>query len=199
MSEIFMQFDTDGDKKLTIHEFARAFRAFDLPKRDGKKLEMDLAMFKSFDTNGDGFVDVSELEAGLKPKTRKKIEMKLEAGWTFDKEKWDASAARHAKWDMAKVFKNFDTDGDGKLEMREFMRAFRALGLEKRSGEKMEIDQAMFKSFDSNGDGFVTLEEFEANLFPETREKIVEKLDGGWTFDKEKWAASQERHKVGDV
>lgn len=46
------------------------------------------------------------------------------------------------------VFKNFDSDGDGYLSMREFQRAFRALGLKKRSGEKMNVDLAMFNSFD---------------------------------------------------
>lgn len=41
----------------------------------------------------------------------------------------------------------------GKLTMREFQRAFRALGLPKRDGKKMEMDQSMFNSFDTNGDG----------------------------------------------
>ena len=58
----------------------------------------------------------------------------------------------------------------------------------------MKIDEAMFRSFDTNGDGQVTLAEFEANLDPKTRKKIEEKLDGGWTFDKGLWEASQERH-----
>ena len=40
-------------------------------------------MFKSFDTNGDGYVSMEELDANLKPKTRRKIEMALEGGWTF--------------------------------------------------------------------------------------------------------------------
>lgn len=57
-----------------------AFRALGLPKRDGTKLEMDREMFNSFDTSGDGFCDLAELEAGLQPKTRKKIEEKLDAG-----------------------------------------------------------------------------------------------------------------------
>ena len=52
----------------------------------------------------------------------------------------------------------------------------------------------MFKSFDSNGDGFVTLEEFQDNLLPKTRRKIEMKLKEGWTFDKEKWQASLDRH-----
>ena len=36
------------------------------------------------------------------------------------------------------------------MDMREFMRAFRALGLEKRPGEKMLVDAAMFNSFDTS-------------------------------------------------
>ena len=36
---------------------------------------------------------------------------KLDSGWKFDKKRWDASVARHAKWNMAKVFKLFDFDG----------------------------------------------------------------------------------------
>ena len=67
----------------------------------------------------DGVVDLKELEAGLKPKTRRKIEAKLDEGWKFDEAGWQASVARHNRWDMAKVFKQFDTDGDGKLDLYE--------------------------------------------------------------------------------
>ena len=70
MADVFMQFDVDGDGKLTIEEFARAFRALGLQKRSGKKLEMDVAMFKSFDLNNDGFASLLEIEAGLFPKVR---------------------------------------------------------------------------------------------------------------------------------
>ena len=139
-------------------------------------------------------VSLQEFENNLRPKTRAKIEERLNMGWKFDHEKWATSLARHAKWDMSKVFKNFDSDGDGYLSMREFQRAFRALGLKKRTGEKMEVDQAMFNSFDTNGDGVVSLKEFEENLYPATRKKIEEKLDSGWTFDANAWAASQARH-----
>ena len=53
------------------------------------------AVLASLDTNGDGNISLAEFQENLLPKTRKKIEMKLEAGWTFDKEKWEASLARH--------------------------------------------------------------------------------------------------------
>ena len=140
-------------------------------------------------------VALDELDANLKPKTRKKVEMILEGGWKFDKAAWDASVARHNKYNMADVFKGFDLDGDGKLTMKEFYRAFRAMGLEKRTGEKMEVDKKMFDAFDSNGDGFVSLVEFQQNILPKTRKKIEMKLEGGWKFDEVKWAESAERHK----
>ena len=98
-------------------------------------------MFKSFDTNGDGMVSMEELDANLKPKTRRKIVAKLEAGWKFDKAAWDKSVARHKKWDMKEIFAQFDGDGDGKLDIYEIARAFRALGLPKRDGTKMDMDK----------------------------------------------------------
>ena len=152
-------------------------------------------MFKSFDTNGDGYVSMEELDANLKPKTRRKIEMALEGGWKFDKAKWDESVARHNKWNMKEIFGQFDTDGTGKLDIYQIARAFRSMGLPKRDGTKMDMDHAMFKSFDTNGDGFVSMDEFDANLKPKTRKKIEQILEAGWTFDKEKWDASVARHK----
>jgi Ca2+-binding EF-hand superfamily protein len=195
MKQIFAQFDADGDGKLDIYEIARAFRAMGLPKRDGAKMEMDKAMFKSFDTDGDGLVDMDELDAGLKPKTRRKIELLLEGGWTFDKKRWDESVARHKKYNMADVFKDFDVDNDGKLSMEEFQRAFRAMGLPKRDGSKMEVDQKMFESFDEDGDGYISLVEFQSQIQPKTRRKIELKLESGWKFDKAAWDASNERNK----
>merc|ERR1711965_566230 len=100
---------------------------------------------------------------------------------------------------MSKVFKQFDTDGDGVLDMGEFQRGFRALGLKKRDGTKYEVDQEMFNSFDTNGDGKISMEEFEANMKPRTRTKIEELLDAGWNFDATLWAESQERHAHWDM
>merc|ERR1711865_651452 len=199
MKAIFVQFDADGDGKLDIYEIARAFRAFGLPKRDGSKMDVDKAMFKSFDTNGDGFVTMEELDANLKPKTRRKLEMAIEAGWKFDKATWEASIARHKKYDMKVIFAQFDADGDGCLDIYEISRAFRAVGMPKRDGTKMDMDHTTFKSFDTNGDGVISMEEFDKGLKPKTRRKIEVLLEGGWVFDKEKWDASVARHNKYDM
>merc|ERR1719157_544662 len=170
-----------------------------MPKRDGTKMDMDHATFKSFDTNGDGVISMEEFDKGLKPKTRRKIELLLEGGWVFDKEKWEASVARHNKYDIKEIFAQFDADGDGKLDIYEIARAFRAFGLPKRDGSKMDMDHATFKSFDTNGDGVISMEEFDKGLKPKTRRKIEVLLEGGWVFDKEKWDASVARHNKYDM
>merc|ERR1711865_786014 len=122
-------------------------------------------IFKQFDADGDGKLDIYEISRAFRaigmPKTRRKIEVLLEAGWKFDKASWDASVARHNKYNLADIFKGFDRAGEGKIPIQDFYRAFRAMGLPKRDGEKMEMDKKMFESFDSNGDGFVTLVEFQ--------------------------------------
>ena len=195
MPALFAQFDADGDGKLDIYELARAFRAIGLEKRQGGDSDMDKATFKSFDTDKDGYVDMKEIDANMPDKLRAKIEGKIDMGWAFDKEKWEASVKRHKKYDMKKIFAQFDADGDGKLDIYEFARAFRAMGLPKRDGTKMEMDKTMFKSFDTNGDGYVSMEELDKNLKPKTRRKIELALEGGWKFDKAMWDASVARHK----
>ena len=92
---------------------------------------------------------------------------------------------------MAKVFSKFDASGDGYLTMMELMRAFKAIGLKKRDGEKLEMDRKMFAMLDTDGSGMVDLDEFEANLPDEVRAKIVEKLEAGWTFDPSKWSGGR--------
>ena len=152
LTSVFVQFDTDGDGKLDMGEFQRAFRALGLKKRSGAKMSIDQQMFNSFDTNRDGVIDIDVFNANLYPATRAKIEEKLDSGWKFDKKRWEASVARHSRWDMGKVFKMFDFDGDSYLTIAELKRAFRALGLKKRDGSKMQVDDKMFKAFDKNGE-----------------------------------------------
>ena len=148
LTAFFGQFDTSGDGFLQMGELRRAFMAMDLQKKDGSKFEVDESAFKLFDTDSNGKVSLAEFNANLHPRMRIKIEEKIRSGWTFDAEKWaKAPGTETRKHDMEALFMQFDANGDGKLDMRELARAFRALGLEKRSGAKLELDEAMFKSF----------------------------------------------------
>ena len=196
LGDIFMQFDTDNDGFLNESEFKRALRAIGLPKRTGSQAQLDEFTFRLMDTNKDGVLSVQEFEANLPLALRAKLEAKLDAGWKFDEAKWKASQERHKTTNLAKVFKMFDTEGRGTISDGMLKRAFRALGLKKRSGDKLEMDEAMFKTFDTNGDGVVSLQEFEANCPPAVRALIIEKLEGGWKFDPELWEESMNRHRT---
>jgi Ca2+-binding EF-hand superfamily protein len=200
LGQIFMQFDTDGDGFLDIGEFRRALRAIGLPKRSGEKADLDEFTFKAMDTDCDGKLSVQEFDANMPLALRAKIEEKLDEGWVFDRKKWAASVARHAKVDLGKVFKQFDTEGRGTLSDGMIRRAFRALGLKKRTGSKYELDEQMFKEMDSDGDGVVSLKEFKAFLDsrPALKQTIIEKIEAGWTFDPELWSASVARHSKPD-
>ena len=167
MAKVFKMFDTEGRGTLSDGMLKRAFRALGLKKRSGEKMEMDEAMFKQFDTSGDGNVSLEEFESNVPPAVRAKIIEKLEGGWKFDLALWSASNERHGKPNFAKLFKKFDIDNDGCLDFRELQRAFRALGLKKRSGVNYELDAMTFKTFDANGDGKVSLQEVRLLAEPE--------------------------------
>ena len=146
-AKMFQAFDVSRGRRRAACECAEALFSRAQSPLLFIPLNTVYAAHSRLQTNGDGVVSLAELEENLFPATRAKIEEKLDAGWKFDKKKWEASVARHSRINMAKVFKQFDFDGDGCLTMNEFKRAFRALGLKKRDGKKMEIDEKMFRSF----------------------------------------------------
>ena len=60
---------------------------------------------------------------------------------------------------LGEIFMQFDSDGDGFVDMAEFKRALRAIGMPKRSGSQAAMDEFTFKQMDSNGDGKLSMEE----------------------------------------
>lgn len=55
------------------------------------------------------------------------------------------ATATKTRWPLGQLFAQFDTDSDGVLDMGEFKRALRAIGLPKRYGEKADLDEFTFK------------------------------------------------------
>ncbi|KAK6927867.1 EF-hand domain [Dillenia turbinata] len=57
--------------------------------------------------------------------------------------------------DRERIFKRFDSDGDGKISLSELGNALKALG----SASEDEIKR-MMAEIDTNGDGFISFNEF---------------------------------------
>ena len=143
--------------------------------------------------DGNGTIDLEEWEQNLRPDLRAMVQEKLRTGWKFDPALWADSQARHSHWSLAKVFSKFDTSNDGYLTMMELMRAFKAIGLPKREGEKLEMDRKMFQMLDVDGSGMVSLDEFEEHLPDDVSAKIIEKLEAGWVFEPQKWSGRRDK------
>ena len=80
----------------------------------------------------------AHFQAALEHICKEMPEDPLKAAATYFLE--HAKQAVH-RWDLPTVFVNFDADGDGKLDIYEIARAFRAMGFSKREGDDMEIDK----------------------------------------------------------
>lgn len=70
------------------------------------------------------------------------------------------------RWPLGEIFMQFDTDGDGVLNLSEFKRAIHAIGLPKREGSQAKLDEFTFKQMDTNGDGLLSVEEVRHSSHP---------------------------------
>ena len=95
---------------------------------------------------------------------------------------------------LGTVFAQFDANGDGFIDLPEFKRALRAIGLPRRQGDKANLDEATFRSMDVSGEGRLTPADIEARVPPALRAKIEQRLEAGWVFDQKRWAESVMRH-----
>jgi calcium-binding protein CML len=151
-------FDTmyrNGDGQLDENEFGLLMEKLRIPVTH----EMGHKIVKALDIDGDGVIDVDELEV-------------------FYKAIMTDAVSPH---DMAKdLFSVFDLDGDGYISPNEFVRTLEGLKL----GFSAEDTGHILQEVDEDGDGIITFLEFErvieeympAELFSDYADEVDEEL-----------------------
>jgi len=93
---------------------------------------------------------------------------------------------RLAQWgytaaDMRALFKHFDADGNGELDLAEFVQMIK----EMRIGIKQSRIVALFEAFDKDGGGSIDMKELTRALFPATYHEVEDLLEKDDESDEE--------------
>eukprot|EP00964_Phaeocystis_antarctica_P035246 scaffold20132_cov48-Phaeocystis_antarctica.AAC.1 len=183
--ELFKEWDTDGNGKVSKKEFGKAMRllGFNVPASDIN------ALFDEWDPDGSGVLSMEELAKELKGQSKSQVaEAQAEAAKAGDRlkeraakeakdkmllkgfdidEDSDLSVADQLKEGLMKsglrvieLFKEWDTDGDGIVSKEEFRKAMGLLGF---SASTEDID-ALFDSWDPDGSGMLSMDELAKEL-----------------------------------
>jgi len=126
--ELLRKADKDGDGKISKDELKAA-----MPQGDTAGVD---DLFKTIDTNGDGFIDQSEDAAALRSSYQGK---------------------GRGAGDPLQVFQKADKDGDGKISKADFKSAL-------PEGTKGSTANRVFDSMDTNHNGVVDAAEYVAAM-----------------------------------
>jgi Ca2+-binding EF-hand superfamily protein len=138
----FKMFDEDGSGELDVHEFHKAMVSMGL----GYSFEDAENLFMMMDTDGSGLIGMSEFLAHCQDYINNAQQQP--AGNEFAGMSPE-DAARQA-------FRKYDDDGNGWLDVNEFMHAMKDLGL----GTTFEDAENLFSMVDEDGSGTMEEEEF---------------------------------------
>ncbi|CAN7997376.1 unnamed protein product, partial [Ixodes hexagonus] len=131
------------DGRIPMSVFQDVYGKF-FPGGDSSKFASDV--FRTFDTNKDGFIDFREFMCGLNSTCRGKPEKKCE--WAFNM---------------------YDTNGDGRIQKHEMVEmittVFKMVGSSKKLVLKEnltpeQLTDKIFLQMDKDGDGSLTFQEF---------------------------------------
>ena len=133
---IYDAHDVDGDQKLDFDEFCAMVRE----REEGEHTEKELrARFVTLDADGSGQVDMNEY-----------VRFAL------------CDALSRSSTRVIELFKQWDEDGEGGIDKKEFRRAIKSLGFDFFANDA-ELDMA-FAEFDVDKSGTITYEELNGAL-----------------------------------
>jgi len=156
VTTIFNMGDVDGDGEITMEEFVAlmspsASEVLNKVRRNFKNIADIKSSFKRIDTNNDGLLSKSE--------------MLNSSGCKFDKEEVDA------------IFELGDVNGDGEIDMGEFIglmypAATEILSKLSLSFKNLDEVKAAFRLLDQDGDGSITRQEMGSSSHRFSSEQI---------------------------
>jgi len=170
----FLTADADEDGKINKDEFE------ELSVKLGLEPGETSHLFNAFDTNGDGFIEAMEWSKafgvtldGLRQRILAKYK-NSDAGFKAADQDEDGSLnpaefMAHCRTvdvgpqDAARLMKEVDKDGDGKISEKEYKDALGVTldELKKRARDEYGPPSESFKKFDADGDGQISAEEWE--------------------------------------
>jgi len=175
VGNLFTAMDTDGSHFINRKEFGNAVKSILGYDVDQECIRL---VFQTIDEDGNGEVDLRELTTKLSPhgiQSRKRLLSRLSAGRVQkalgSRARLSASSGMGIQQqimellhgNMSRVidlFRDWDTDGDGKITSKEFRAAVAALGYE---GPRAEVD-ALFTRMDVDGSGSMEFKEMNRAL-----------------------------------
>jgi calcium-binding protein CML len=143
LKKIFEYFDTSGDGHIVKSELIQAFDAMGVKLDD----ETAAAIYDHFDPNHSGSIRLGEFIYAF-----------------FNRRKMVRQYKRSVKGlteqQIKAKFHACDTNGNGKLDSREFQKLLKKLSIEMGEFEQ----NLMMEKFDSDGDGYLDIDEFREYL-----------------------------------
>ncbi|GMH40275.1 hypothetical protein BSKO_08179 [Bryopsis sp. KO-2023] len=149
---VFGEIDVDGTGRVSLRELKTY-----LKHKAPSLLPMATGIFNQLDPAGRGKVSFKQMMKMLFP-TAPEADLKtmVELARPQDQQRKNKSMDQELLVDVSEIFRIYDDNGDGTLDLEEFVSAMGVCGFED------EDNETVFASIDTDGSGTVSLDEFIA-------------------------------------